>query len=248
MKKGATVLALLSLLLCASTASAAFVFFESFESGVGGWTLWQQASTGTLASEAENTAGNPSLYPLGNIQPESGSNLLSAHLAGPTSSAQYNGGFYKVIDVPTDVSLNIDGFWRCHAYKRNSQWTEVIVYDGVKTIVNGTDYNPGTDGNLANGEIMYKIYSNNDPVSVGWAGQFSNTPITSASWQYTKSPLTTSGFVSTTGKLTVILKYGHTSSSNKSMDWDDIYITPEPSALALLAVGLPFLRHRRRPV
>lgn len=249
MRKSAITLGLLLLFLCTSTAGAAFVYFENFEATTHTWTLWQQAGTGALTLEAENQTGATSpLYPLGNIQPESASNERSMHL-NSVPSGNGNVGLYKVIDVPTGTPLTLDGYWRCHAFKRNSQWSEVIIYDGVKTITNGTDYNPGTDGSLANGEILYKIYSNNAANDTfAFAGSFSGTTAPAAQkapMQYTISPLAT-GFQSTTGKLTVLLKFGHTSSSAKSIDWDDIHITPEPSTAALLAGGVLLLVRRRR--
>lgn len=235
-----------AVLVWASQASAGYVFFENFESGVSGWTLHQQTGTGTgtMSQSAEGT-GTP--VPLGNISPESGANASVARIGAP-STTWFNSMMYKTINVPTGVTLNMDGFWRTNGYKRNSQWSEVIIYDGQFTPPSGQDVNPGMNGSLAGGETMYKVYSNNDPNSVGWYGQLSNTTIFSTQ-QYTKSTLATTGFQSTTGQLTIILKYGIScaaATSGKNMEFDDIFVTPEPAAMALLVLGVPLLMRRRR--
>lgn len=237
---------LVVVLLACTPAMAGYVFFENFESGVSGWNTWQQAGTTALSAEAENQTGaNNPLYPLGNISPESGANAQSAHLNG-TPSGNFNGGLWKVINVPTGVPLGLDGFWRCHSYKRNDQWSEVIVWDGAKTLANGTDYagNGGSIGS-ANGQLRYKIYTNTAPDGTSaFAGSFSNTTL-KAPVAYATNLGQNLG-TSSTGKLTILLKFGHTSTSAKSIDWDDIYVTPEPSALFLGALGIPLFLRRRR--
>ncbi len=236
-----------AMLLLVSQAHAAYVFFENFEGGVSGWTLHQQTGTGTgsMTQQAES-GGTPN--PLGNIAAESGANAYVARIGAP-STTWFNSMMYKTVNVPAGVTLNMDGFWRTNGYKRNNQWSEVIIYDGQFTPPSGQDVNPGMDGNLANGEVMYKVYSNNDATSNGYYGQLSNTTLTSATQQYSKSALATTGFQSTTGKLTILLKYGiscASSTSNKNMEFDDIFVTPEPAAMALLLLGVPLLMRRRR--
>lgn len=245
----------IAMLLLASQADGAYVFFDNFENGLGSggateaWQSWQQAGTVTVSVETENQpTANAPLYPLGDIAGQSGSNLQSAHINGAPTT-HFNGGMWRQIPVPIGVALTIDGFWRCHAFKRNDQWTEIIVWDGQKTIANGTDYNPPGEGkqngSLLDGEVIYKIYTNNAPDNTyAYAGQFSNTTLKSpVAYAYKVGPNIPA---STTGWLTVLVKFGHTSTSAKSFDVDDIYITPEPAAMVLLLLAMPLLLRRRR--
>lgn len=250
---------LVVVLLMAAPAFAGYVAFENFESGATGWTTWLQngsLNTAKTGLEAENII-TPN--PLGNIQPESGSNLQNYHIeSSSTAIPALNTGIWKQFAVPTGVNLTVDGFWRTHALKRNSTWCEVIIWNKAVNLVNSSDYNPGVDGNFGNGETVYKISTNNSPTTDLFAGSFSNTSLVApAAYAYNYATgvggqtWSSSPLQSSTGVVTVLLKYGFSctpsgTTASKSMDFDDIFITPEPTALILGLLGIPLLVRRRR--
>jgi hypothetical protein len=239
-------LAVLGVVLAvASPAMAGYAFFENFESGVGGWTSWNQTTrTPALIAEAEGTA-------LGSISPESGANAQVMH----QGNNNYNGGAWKAINlsaVAPTKQVVIDAFTRSHAWKASYMWAELVVYDSATwTPTNGTDINTNSaifkDGNLTNGEMIYKTDTYAAPYnSAGWNGQWSTVAN-----NYEKGGSGGNGALglkSAIGnRLVVVLKTGNGQSATTvtSIDFDDVYLTPEPATLMLLGVPAIFLRRRR---
>jgi hypothetical protein len=246
--------------LAATTASAAvyytgangYYWGENFESAtVGslptGWTNWTQAGNTNPKGEAEGTT-------LGNVPVVSVSNNTALHEGG----INCNGGAWTTIDmtnIATGVPVSLDGFWRTDQFKASYMWCEVIVYASATwTPTTGTDINTNAaafkDGSLTNGEMIYKVDTYTAPynVSPGWNGQMSTTNV------YEKGGAGGNGLLGNRAsgwgnRLVLVLKAGNGQTSGTvttGADFDDIYLTPEPAALALLTLGLPLFLRRRR--
>ncbi len=206
MRKLVRIVVLVTALACTATAFGQYQWTEDFSTGIGSWTQWTERGTAQNAAEAG-----------------------WAHVGGDN----FNGGIYKTIALPLGAgTYTIDGLWKTHGTSADSFWAEVLMYEGVKTLNNGADYNPGQNGTIADGETLYK----NDTWTTknGWNGQISAT-----------APVFNSpSFTTTTGTITLVLKTGNTGGTGAA-DFDDMSITPEPAAALLLGLPLLFVRRRR---
>lgn len=207
----------------AASANAQYQWFENFEAYVGTgnpspWQLWTER--GTNQSSTTNVNEEPDL---GNVAGWSGINRNFAYVGG----SGFNGGIYQVINLPLGAgTYTIDGYWRSSNVTAQNAWAEVIVVEGN---------NPPTNGQDLTAPLHYK----NDTFGGGptWDGLISS---------YVQQGGALGGtFTTASGIITLVLKSGNGSGSSGTY-FDDIYITPEPTSLALLALGgLAFLRRRR---
>lgn len=210
----------------ATSAQANFVlgpngYYENFEDGLTGWSLWTERGTNTSAAALEDPdLGDPATT-------MDDPNDTMAIVGGNA----FNGGIYTTISgLPTGTPLTIDGWWRPLNWPANNGWAEVIV------IPDSTPPPPqdGSDYNVA-GNLEYKTDSFNG------AGPGSGDSTTFSGAEVTDD----GSFTTTTGTITVILKVGN-GSGLTDVAFDDVLVTPEPTAALLLALpGLALLRRRR---
>lgn len=144
--------------------------------------------------------------------------------------SSYNGGVWQVAEVPIGLPLAIDGHWASEPTVPLEAWAEVIVIDGM---------HPPADGLDVTSPVIYR----NDTffTAGGWNGPISLTsPVVS---NPTGGPL---GSGSATGRVTVILKSGSTGSGNlNGVNWNGMFLIPEPTALVLFAIGAGLIRPSR---
>lgn len=210
--------AVMGSLVLAVCVGTANAQYQWFENFEDGLAGWNVwTERGTAQSAAE--AEPPTL---GDIQPWSGANETVAHVGGEN----YNGGIWQVITLPLGAgTYEIDGFWRSHPTVPSNQWGEVIIREGNAPPVNGSD-------------VAGPLYYKNDTwtTSGGWSGLISATaPVANVP-----------SFTTASGTITLILKSGNVPNSTASVDFDDIWITPEPASLGLFAIGGLVLVRRRR--
>jgi hypothetical protein len=166
-----------------------------------------------------------------------------------------NGGFWQQVNTTYlrdfAVKPHLAANWRSDPTSASTQWGEVIWFDAAFTPTNGTDVNTNLagfrDGNLVNGELLLKRDTFGQP------GGWNNTFGTAGSIAYISPAVTLSGnglqfnnaLTSATG--TLILKAGNVG-GNQGVDYDNVSLTPEPAALAMLAISSLLVARRRRHV
>lgn len=216
-----TLLGVLAVVALAASAQGA-LYYENFEDGLAGWSIWTERGTNTSAAVSEDPdVGDPNEPVLDNP------NATMALVGGNS----FNGGIYTTVSgLPTNTPLEIDGWWKPTSWPANNAWAEVIVIadDPPPPPQNGSDYNVAAN-------LEYKTDSfNAGGLGAGGIGRMSLT-----------AEVTNDGtFTTTTGQITIILKVGN-GSGTTTCAFDDIIITPEPTAALLLGLPMLFLRRRR---
>jgi len=227
--------------LVASPALAEFLVNGSFELNGGsgttpdGWTKWLERGT---AEGAVTTSGTPNDPAWPN---HDGNWWLSVE------GTNLNGGFWQQVDVSAaknaNAQLQLDGYWRSDPTAANSQWGEVIYFDGVFAPTDGADVDTNQaafrDGNLANGELLWK--RDTFSPTTAWDSLISATP----GLAFKSSAIIGANTLPapTSGTITIILKAGNVG-GDQGVDYDRMTLTPDPATVLLL--GLPLLLIRRR--
>jgi hypothetical protein len=133
-------------------------------------------------------------------------------------------GLFQTVAVPIGTVVTVDAYWK----GQSINWTELMLW---------TQPAPGGEGARADTGAAADIAFKRD--------NFGLNPPNTWDWQLASlsdHPSANNGTVVSQGYVVVATKNG-----NAGTAWfDDIVLTPEPTALALLALGfLPMLRRRR---
>lgn len=241
MKKVIVVVAAAVLVFTAS-ANAVVITNPGFEDGDGtvtvppGWTAYGRGNPNHMVDPPSGVhvpgINNESTYQLNDDRAPEGSRSYSIHKNGDSSA-----GIYQVVDVTglDGLSASLSAF--THFGDQGGAWHEFGIIQGAWSNPDNLDgakiWAWKTDSWGLNG------FWNDGSGTTGTASQDATTV---GNWK-----LTTVNFTIPEGvtQMTIYVKDG--AGSGIHATWlDDVVLTPEPTALALMALGfLPLLRRRR---
>jgi len=154
-------------------------------------------------------------------------------------------GWFQVVPVPAGEEVHVTGLWRGDVDPLG--WAEIMLFSvPVGTPIGDVSMAPGTvwyrvnEGAAADIAFKKDGFGMNPPEVWGWEAADLST-----------HPAGNGGSVTSLGWVVVATKIG-TNYDNASHDllyveFDEIYLVPEPATLLLLALPLAFVRRRRRP-
>lgn len=136
--------------------------------------------------------------------------------AAKVSGTDINGGIYQQFQTGgTGTHIDIGGFWQTDPSVANAQWAEVLVINGSRLPVNGSDVNAGQSD-------VVMIYKNDTWTSgSGWSGEFDQT-----------APVNSTGYFIAAGTTaTIVLKTGNLQGVTSGVSFDNISVVSHASGV-----------------
>jgi hypothetical protein len=224
-------LCMLALIAAVAVPASAAVINGDFEATTGnvanmsinGWTTWRGGWGGALGSGEL-------------INPDTTKRAGAQSARIQLNNAQGSFGIFQIVDVPANTPVDFQSFVRVTG-TGTSRWAEALVFNYAAT---ASDIDSGTISG------PYLAWKRDDWTGAAGVPGGKLPTVASAgetdSWEKVNKTVT-----SPTGKVTIAFKWGSSGANvSASLRVDDVTLTPEPAALALLGLPMLLMVRRRR--